>query len=151
MIFLGDVMSRKKKIIILACVCFVVLIGAFIVDVTLSKSYLTKIKFDDLIEKIENEDDLILLISQTTCSHCASYKPKLAEVAKKYKINIYYIEANLLNDDQKDKFKSYINFDGTPVTIFLKDGKETTVASRINGNSSIEKIEKKLKSNGFID
>ena len=144
-------MNVKKKIIILVSVCLIVLIGAIVGDKLMSKSYLNKIELDTLIEKIENKEDLILLVSQTTCSHCASYKPKLEDVAKDYKINIYYIEADLFNSEEKKTFEKYIHFNGTPVTIFLKNGEETTVASRIEGNASTEKIIKKLKSNGFID
>lgn len=144
-------MDVKKKVIILVSVCLIVLVGAIIADKIMSKTYFNEIKFDSLIEKIENKEDLVLLVSQTTCSHCASYKPKLEKVANKYKLDIYYIDVDLLTKEEKKKFESYIGFDGTPVTIFLKNGEETTVANRINGNASTEKIEKKLKSNGFID
>ena len=48
-------------------------------------------------------------------------------------------------------FKKYISFSSTPTTLFLKNGEEVTAANRINGDANKEKIEKKLKSNGFID
>lgn len=144
-------MKAKKRAIILGSICLVILIGAFIADRVLSKSYFKELKYNEIIEKIENKDDFVLLISQTTCTHCISYKPKLEEVANEYKINIYYIEVDLLNDEERDKFSSYINYSSTPVTAFLKNGEESTVANRINGDASKDKIEKKLKSNGFID
>ncbi|MBQ2872873.1 MAG: thioredoxin family protein [Bacilli bacterium] len=144
-------MSIKKKVIILVSICLVILVGAFIGDKIMSKTYLNEIKYEDLMNKIQNKEDVILLISQTTCSHCASYKPKLEKVANKYKLDIYYIDVDLLTAEEEKTFESYIGFDGTPVTVFLKNGEETTVANRINGNASTEKIEKKLKSNGFID
>lgn len=144
-------MKAKKRAIILGSICLVILIGAFIADRVLSKSYFKKLKYDEVIEKIENKDDFVLLISQTTCTHCISYKPKLEEVANEYKINIYYIDVDLLDNEERDKFSSYINYSSTPVTVFLKNGEESTVANRINGDASKDKIEKKLKSNGFID
>lgn len=144
-------MKAKKRAIILGSICLVILVGAFIADRILSKNYFKELKYDEVIEKVENKDSFVLLISQTTCTHCISYKPKLEEVANKYKIDIYYIESNLLNDEERDKFTSYINFSTTPVTVFIKNGEETTVANRINGDASKDKIEKKLKSNGFID
>lgn len=144
-------MKAKKRAIILGSICLIILVGAFIADRILSKSYFKELKYDEVIEKIKNKDSFVLLISQTTCTHCISYKPKLEEVANKYKINIYYIESNLLNDEERDKFTSYINFSSTPVTVFIKNGEETTVANRINGDASKDKLEKKLKSNGFID
>lgn len=144
-------MKAKKRAIILGSICLVILIGAFIADRVLSKSYLKELKYNEVIEKIESKDDFVLLISQTTCTHCISYKPKLEEVANEYKINIYYIEVDSLNDEEREKFSSYINYSSTPVTVFLKNGEESTVANRINGDASKDKIEKKLKSNGFID
>lgn len=144
-------MSIKKKVIILVSICLVVLVGAIIVDAIIGKSYFNEIKYKEVIDKIENEESFVLLISQTTCTHCMSYKPKLETVANNYKLDIYYIDVDLLTNEEANNLKTYINYDSTPITVFLKEGTETTAASRINGDASIEKIEKKLKSNGFID
>lgn len=144
-------MSIKKKVMVLVSICIIVLIGCLIGDKIMSKSYLNEIKYNEVIEKFENKENFVLLISQTDCSHCISYKPKLKDVANEHKINIYYIDIDLLNKDEKEKLESYVGFDSTPITTFIKNGEETTVANRINGDASKEKIEKKLKSNGFID
>ena len=144
-------MSVKKKIIILVSICIIVLIGAVVADKILGKNYFNEIKYKEVIEKIENDESFILVISQTECSHCNSYKPKIEKVANNHKLNIYYIDVDLLSDEDYDSFKSYISFDGTPATVFIKNGEETSAATRINGDASTEKIEKKLKSNGFID
>lgn len=144
-------MNVKEKVILLVCMCLMVIAGAFIADRIIGKNYFSEIEYKTLIEKIENKDDLIVLISQTTCGHCASYKPKLQDMANKHKVDIYYIDVDLLSDEERTELKSYINYDGTPATVFLKNGEETSMATRINGDASREKIEKKLKSNGFID
>lgn len=145
-------MKTKKKIFILVIVCLVILVGAFIADRILGKSYLNEIEYDEIIEKIENKEDFVLLISQTTCSHCANYKPKLKDVANEYKLNVYYIDVDLLEEEEYNNLNSYLSFKtaGTPVTLFLLNGEEKTVANRIKGDSSKDKIIKKLKSNGFI-
>lgn len=144
-------MKSKKRAIILGIICIVILIGAFIADRVMGKSYFNEIKYNEVIEKIENKEDIVLLISQTTCNHCMSYKPKLEDVANEYKLNVYYIEADLLDDDESAELKKYVNYSSTPTTVFLKDGEEKTAANRINGDASKDKIKKKLKSNGFID
>lgn len=144
-------MSTKKKVMILVIFCLLILAGAVIADRMMGKSYFNEISFNDIMEKIENKDDVVLLISQTTCSHCISYKPKLKDVANKYKLNIYYIDVDLLNEDEAKELKSKISYTGTPVTVFLKNGEEKTAANRINGDASKDKIVKKLKNNGFID
>lgn len=154
MIFFGDFMSNlklKQKIIILVVICLVILAGALIVDRILGKDYLIEIKYDEVIEKVNNEDSFILLISQTTCTHCKDYKLKLNDVAREYGLDIYYIEVNLLTKEQYDAFKKYFNFDGTPQTVFVIDGYEKTSANRIVGDVSTEKIINKFKSNGFIN
>ena len=144
-------MKLKNKIIILISICLVILVGAIVADKILSKTHFNKIEYTELIKKIENKETFIFVISQTTCSHCASYKPKLEKVANKHNIDIYYIDVDLLTSDERGILDSYVSYDGTPATIFLKNGVETSAATRINGDASIEKIEKKLKSNGFID
>ena len=144
-------MSTKKKVMILVSICLVVLVGAVIADRIMGKSYFNEISFNDIMEKIENKEDVVLLISQTTCSHCISYKPKLKDVANKYKLNIYYIDVDLLGEDEAKELKSKVNYSSTPVTVFLKNGEEKTAANRINGDASKDKIVKKLKNNGFID
>ena len=144
-------MSVKKKIIILVVFCVVVLSGGIVADMIMGKSYFNEIEYKDVIKKMKNDESFILVISQTTCTHCASFKPKIARVANDRKLNVYYIDVDLLSDKENDEFKKYISYSGTPATVFIKNGEETSAATRINGDASIEKIEKKLKSNGFID
>ena len=143
--------QKKKAIIIVAIVCVLLLIGAVIADKMLSKSYLEEIKYDKLVEKIEKKDSFILLLSQTECSHCLAFKPKLEQVANEFKIHMYYLETDLLDEDAYAELKKKFSFSGTPTTVFVVNGEETSAATRINGEVSREKIINKLKSNGFID
>lgn len=146
-------MKVKKKVIILVSICLTILLGDFFADMILGMNYFSEIKYDEIMKKIENKEDVVLLISQTTCSHCATYKPKLEDVANEYKIDVYYIDIDLLDEDEYNELNSRLSFatSGTPLTIFLKNGEEATVANRIKGDASKEKIIKKLKSNDFID
>jgi len=141
-------MKLKKAILLIS---IVILVGALIADRVLGKSYLVELSYSKVMEKIDNKDDFVLLFSQTTCSHCKNFKPKLSEVAKEYKLNIYYIEVDLLSEDERNSFKKYFSFEGTPQTVFVIDGYEKTAANRIVGDASTEKIISKLKSNGFIE
>ncbi len=142
---------NKKKIYILGAICFILLIILLIVNAVDKKTYFKELKYKEVIEKMDNEESFVLLLSQTTCSHCMDFKPKIENVANKYKLNIYYIETNLLNKEETQKFKTYISYTGTPTTVFILNGKETTVANRLNGSVEEQKIIDKLKSNGFID
>ena len=140
----------KKRVLILVIVCLIILVGAFIADKFLSKEYLVEIKYNEVMKKINNGDTFVLLLSQTTCSHCAEYKPKISRVAKKYKVTVYYLETNLLKKKEEKEIKKHFNYSGTPTTVFVIDGYEKTAANRINGDASEDKIISKLKSNGYI-
>lgn len=144
-------MSVKEKVIILVCICLMILAGAFIADRILGMDHFTEIKYNELMEKIENDESFVVVLSQTTCSHCASFKPKMKRVANKHKLDVYYIEVDLLSKEESTELKKHVNFEGTPVTVFIKNGEETSIATRIDGNKKTDVIEKKLKSNGFID
>ena len=141
----------KKRVIILCSICFFVLIGALVADRIITNSYLKQLKYDEVMEKIQNKESFILVVSQTTCSHCKEYKPVFKKILKKNNLTAYYIEYDLLSDEEKKEFVKYINFDSTPVTVFLKNGEETTAATRIVRTRDEEYIIGKLKSNGYIE
>ena len=141
----------KKRVIILCSICFFVLIGALVADRIIANSYLKQIKYDEVMEKIQNKESFILLVCQTTFSHCKEYNPAFRKIIKKNKLTAYYIEYDLLSKEEKKEFVKYINFDSTPVTVFLKNGEESTTANRIVGAREEEYIIGKLKSNGYIE
>lgn len=145
-------MKAKKKKFIAIIASILVVAGLIIYCFIYSyDSNLIEINYNELKEKIDNKEDFVLCISRTTCTHCQDYKPKLKKVGYKYKIYIYYIDVDLLNDDDLNKFKTSVSFDGsTPITVFFKNGEEKTTATRIEGDVSEEKIISKLKTNGFI-
>jgi predicted bacteriocin transport accessory protein len=112
--------------------------------------YFKETNLDDLVNMINNKEDFILVVSQTYCGHCINYKPKIEQVANEKKVLIYYIEYNLLSDDEKTIFNNYINITGTPTTVFFKDGYEVLDA-RLFGNTDTINIENSLRNNGYIN
>lgn len=141
----------KKNLIIICAIVLVVILGILLfVNGKSSKYGLFELKYDDVIEKFNNKEDFVLVISQTTCEHCISYKPVLRSVSKKYKIKTYYIDVDLLNDKETEELKKYVSYSDTPSTLFIKDGTESTRANRIVGEATEEKIVSKLKQNNFI-
>lgn len=144
----------KIKKILIICLIIAILVGAFYLLINSSdnnKNNLIKLSYDEIINKIDNKESFVLVISRTNCSHCANYKPKLKEVAGKYNIKIYYIDTDELDKETLTKFTQKMSFDGsTPTTLFIKDGEEKTTATRIEGDVSEERLIEKLKKNGFI-
>lgn len=143
-------MKLKTKIIILCIICVVAITSVLIINNKDKKTYFQEIKYTEVINKMDSKENFVLCISQTTCSHCQAYKPKLSKVANKYKLEIFYVEVDKLDAEEEKALKKYINYSSTPTTVFITNGAEKTVANRINGDTSSEKIIKKLKSNGFI-
>ena len=143
--------KQKKKALIIVSVFLILLVAAIVADRMLSKSHFEEIKYDKMMEKVANKDSFIVLFSQTTCSHCKDFKPKLKKVANEFNIDIYYLETDILDEETSKELKKVFSFSSTPTTIFIINGEEKSAATRIVGDVSREKIISKLKSNGFID
>lgn len=148
----------KKKILIGAIIAVIIFaIGALIyAGVVLNNKeknenkYFHELTIDELVEKCENKESFILVISQTTCSHCAEYKPRLKKILAKYKIDGYYIEKDLLDEEQTAKLNSIANISGTPTTVFIEEGEEGSTTTRIVGAKGSDAIESRLKAMGYI-
>lgn len=112
--------------------------------------YLKEISYKEYKELIDNKETFILEVMKTGCTYCEKIKPKLEDVANKYKIEIKVINTAKLSEKDKEAFELATGISGTPTIIFYEKGVEETVASRINGNVAEEKIIAKFKANGFI-
>ena len=144
----------NKKNIILGIILFILIIGIFLVLTTNNdtKARLIELDYEEVLEKMDNEDDFILVITQSTCSHCATYKPKLKEISKSYEIDIFYINIDLMGRDNEEKFLKDSNLSGaTPTTIFIKEGTESSVLNRMEGDVTVKKAIEKFKKMGFIE
>lgn len=145
-------MKKRNWIFIIAIIVFIILIGVLIYNTVNSpkEGKLISLSYNDIQEKVNNKDDFILIVSQTTCSHCASYKPKVKTIAKEYGIDIYYIDYDV--DSNGKEFLEEFNLDGaTPITLFINEGKETSILNRIEGDVSKNTALSKFKKMGFID
>ena len=73
-------MKNKSNIFYIIIVIAIILI-AFILIATINnnknKASLINLTYKQIEEKIDNKDSFILVVSQSTCTHCATYKPKL--------------------------------------------------------------------------
>lgn len=113
------------------------------------KTY-TELSFDELQNKIDNKDSFVLVIGSNTCSACAMYKKTMEEVIKDKQVEIFYLDNDKLTVDESSKIYSKYIITGTPTTIFIKEGSETSTYDRINGAGSYTDIVNKLKKHGII-
>ncbi len=146
-------MKNKSNIFYIILIIAIILI-AFILIATLgntNKANLINLTYKQVEEKIANKDSFILVISQSTCTHCATYKPKLEKISKDYEIDIFDIDYDLENKEVQKEFLEEFNLDGsTPITIFIKDGKQTNLFDRLEGDLPENQVIEKFKEMGFI-
>ena len=79
-----------------------------------------KIKtYDELLEKIKNEEKFLLYIKSEGCSVCEADFPKIKELVDKNNYLAYYIQA-----DEISEAVGQLNLYTAPVIILFYNGKE---------------------------
>ncbi len=143
----------KNKIVYIALVVFILIIAFLLINYTTAKKTgnFIQLNYKEVTKKVENKERFVLVVSKSTCSHCATYKPKIESIVKEYGIDIYYIDYDTEDDNTQKEFLKKFNLDGsTPMTLFFDKGKEMSVLNRIEGDLSSEKVISTLKKMGFI-
>ena len=144
---------KNKNLIMISSILLIIIVASLLIISILNpqKGNLISLNYKEITEKVKKKESFILIVSRSTCSHCAEYKPKIESIAKKYNIDIYYTDYDLDTKDNQEKFLDEYKLDGsTPITIFIKDGKQTNLFDRIEGDVSKETAIEKFKKLGFI-
>ena len=67
-------MNKKNNIILIIAIILLISIIIFIlINNQNYKGELKEITWNDIEKKINKKEDFVLVLSQTTCSHCAEY------------------------------------------------------------------------------
>ena len=142
-------MKKTKNIIIIVILILIATLGIIFISSKTANGKLEKINYKTVKEKMSKKEDFVLIVSRTDCSHCISYKPKVKQIAEDYNLTIYYIDYD--DEKNKDKFLEEFNLDGsTPITLFIKNGKQTSVLNRLEGDLETDKVIERLKKMNFI-
>jgi thioredoxin-like negative regulator of GroEL len=98
--------------------------------------------YDELQEKISNEEYLVLYFASIDCSVCKAIKPKFDEcMSGMNEVGLYDIEL-----DSMPMLKGEFSVFAAPTVIFLHEGKEIFRESRmININHFMERMDRFLK------
>ncbi len=113
---------------------------------------LVRIQYDELKEKIDNEESFILVYSSDTCANCQTYKPKLEEILLDNDLVAYeVVEQDYTTEEQIAFVKSIASTSGTPTTVFIKDGEEENTNLRIVGDKTKTSIIEALTKAGYIN
>ena len=109
-----------------------------------------EISFNELMKKLDNKENFLLLIGAKSCTACQSFEPTINKVIKDYKLDIKYIDVDKISDSESDTLLSYFRFRGTPLIVFVENGEEKDSHKRIVGNQRYKKVVEKLKENKYI-
>ena len=130
----------RKKILLI--------IGLLLITCACSSSYLKNINLKDLNKRLEKKESFVLYL---TNDEGKSLKNTLDKVSKKNKVNSFYLDTEKLNKNDLKSLKEKFMFDDTNIILFVHDGKEETVLSRISDLYISEKdLEQELKLQGYI-
>ncbi len=144
----------KNKLVYIALAIFVLIIAILLVNYanTPKPGSFIQLDYKKVVKKVEDKDSFILVVSKSTCSHCASYKPKIETIVKEYGIDVYYIDFDDEDENTQKEFLDKFDLDGsTPITLFFKKGSEVSVLNRIEGDLPEEKVISTFKKMGFIE
>lgn len=120
------------------------------------EQYLTNINYSEYEELLKSSDYNIVVIGQTTCSHCISTKPVLSHIAGNYDITINYLNLTDMDSDEQSKLTDSlknIGYEeaenlGTPLTLIIKDGK---LVSKIEGENPPSYFVRAFRKAGVIE
>lgn len=152
---------KKQDIILIVGAVSLILISMFALQgtkalkidlpmvLTGSEEGLTKIDYTTYRDKINNNENFIVIIERTGCSFCEKYMPIVEEVASERKIPIYYIDTNDLTTAEYEKLEKsnlYLRREnwGTPTTLLLSG---SNVAASIGEYVDKEKFEEFIDTN----
>lgn len=121
---------------------------------------ITFIDFDEYKSLISNDDTHIVVIGQTTCSHCIAIKPALNSVAGEYNITINYLNLTDMTSEESNEFYSTLkdleyndskfledgSF-GTPLILIIQNKK---ITNYISGERTTSQLVREFKNIGLI-
>ena len=121
---------------------------------------LTFVNYNEYEKLISDGKTHVIVVGQTTCSHCIAIKPTLNEIAGENKLTINYLNLTEMTQDEFNKFDASLkkieyndpayvekgSF-GTPLTLIVKNGK---LSSYIAGERSKSQLLKEFIKQGLI-
>jgi len=127
---------KKKDLILILGVIAIVVVAFFAVSAPEAKEVelpltlsgedvgLIQVDYNTYQEKIDNEENFIIIIERTGCSYCEMYLPIVETASANLSIPVYYIDTADLSEEEFTKLGSsntYLkrNKWGTPTTLIM--------------------------------
>ena len=118
-------------------------------------SKFTEIKYNDFIDKYNDNEESLIYIGRSTCIHCVNFVPILKEAQDKYGYTTYYLDISKINEKEYNDIKKLNdfldeNFGLTPMVIVVKDGNIIDNGTWM-GEGSLDEFSKFLEKIGYDD
>ena len=84
----------------------------------------------------KNKETFFFVVIRDGCSFCESFVPKVEEVLNEYDVIGYKLNISTFTEEEYNEFDATWNVDGTPTTIFIKDGSEVSILQRLEGQTA---------------
>lgn len=119
-------MKCIKKIIVLL-MAFVMVTGCQTNPESSKPGTIKEINIDKMVEKFDNEDTFVVMITQTDCGYCKDFHELLDNWLPTHNLTIYEVnldhEENATPNDNLARIRPYFsNFKYTPSVYYVKDG-----------------------------
>ncbi len=102
------------------------------------------LSMSDFEKKVMQKEDMIVMVSSTTCYGCITFEPIVEETLKKRDETIYRVDIANFTQEEVERFRTYYAFRGTPTLFVLKDG---IVKADTYGSMSKDELTKWLDEN----
>lgn len=132
----------------------VLALGLFIVLSVLIKEEPIKemsSNMEEWLADTANDEYVVTVIAQTTCSHCINFKPVMQKANNEYEFKLYWLEADeLTNNDYNTLTGTYDldEYSGTPYTFITKNGE---VLDHLSGERDYDTLIEFLEENNVIE
>lgn len=132
----------KKKILLITTI--------LLLASACSSNNLKKLSLKELNEKLENKDSFVLYLTNEDETG-TTLKNTLTNVSKENDLKTYYVNLEKLSDKERDTLNQTFTFQDENIILFIKEGSEETVLSRLDDPYiGKEKLSDELKNQGFI-
>lgn len=125
--------AKRANFITFAIIAAIIVIGIgllFFLNNANEETGVNPVTADELQQKLDDEEEVVVYFWQTGCEYCAQVKPYVEPMIEKY-------DAVSINLADHDVWKTY-GINGTPTAIRFEDGKEI---GRIEGAVSEQQYE----------
>lgn len=128
---------------------FVVLIALFMLTAC-SSNGTSKLSYKSLNDKLDKKETFVLLLTDNTDSG-NTLKNTLKKVSKENNLKCFYLSTDKLSSSEKEELQSKITFNDSNIIVFVKNGIENSILTRIDDTYiSSDALKNELQEQGYL-